>query len=104
MTRKERVEFNKKTKKQIIIDLVNSLEWSEGTKYISQQDLRKFKLKATIEYGEKWTDIHYLKKVLTKIGYRVLIGSWCIYIEKSQVERTKPQIAIGESIDSKDGT
>lgn len=77
------------TKKATILKMFNDKEWQEHhdpkykkVKYILREELSEINLHSTIEYGEKWTDIHYVQKILRAEGYKVLIGSWCIYVMK----------------------
>jgi len=70
-----------KTKKQKIIDIFNSKEWINNVKIITGEDFDNVGLSDCIEFGTKYNNIIYAKRILKKMGYNVNIGH-SMYINK----------------------
>lgn len=74
--------MNGKSKKQIIIDLFNSIEWLPcndikdylRTKIITSDDFIAAGLYGDIENAKQHCDVIYARRILQKMGYRVIIG------------------------------
>lgn len=68
------------TKKDKIIKLFNDAEWVDGIggirwKIISYDDFSKAGFAPSWEYGEKYNDVIYAKRIIEKLGYSVTIGT-----------------------------
>ena len=62
------------TKKSKIIKMFNSKEFQNGWKCFTKEDFYNFDLSGTVEYGEKYSDVEYAKRVIKKMGYAVTVG------------------------------
>jgi len=71
------------TKKDKILKIFNSKKFNNGWKIFTYEDFFNEGLAPTIEYGQSYCDVIYAKRILQKMGYRVLIGS-CFYIEEKK--------------------
>ena len=80
------------TKKDKILKLFNSMEWfnspsGEKVKTITYDDFRSIDLNPTIEYCESYCDIIYARRVIQKLGHKVLIGTgFHVYKAKQKEE------------------
>lgn len=69
------------TKKQKILELFNSIEWcqrptGEWCKSISKNDFESVGLYGDVENSQQHCDILYARKIIQKLGHRVIIGGW----------------------------
>ena len=78
----------KTKKKQRVLDMFNAKEWhtslgGEIVKFFTYQDFIDADFAPTIEYGQKYCDVIYAKRVIQELGHRVLISSgFFIYKDK----------------------
>jgi hypothetical protein len=68
-----------KSKKAIILDLFKNAEWLEShnsrrVKILNYECFRDAGLSPTWEYGEKYCDVIYAKRVIESLGHKVLIA------------------------------
>lgn len=67
------------TKKEKILKLFEDADWLDiaGTwvKIIGYDDFLGIGLNQTIEYGEKYCDVIYARRIIQSMGYRVLIAT-----------------------------
>lgn len=68
------------TKKDKILTMFNNLDWISNPsgmriKVITTVDIEKIDLSPSWEYGEQYNDVIYIKRVLQKLGYTVLVGN-----------------------------
>jgi len=83
----------KKSKKQIIIDLFNSIEWSQSAsgqdvKMITGDIFDSVGLYHAIENPSQHCDVLYARKIIQEMGHRVLIGM-CFHIYKDRYVKRK---------------
>jgi len=67
------------TKKQKILNLFNETEWDKGhegrrTKIITKDDFTRHGLYGDIENSQQHCDVLYARKIIQKLGHRVIIG------------------------------
>ena len=67
------------SKKQKIIDLFNSIEWSKHpsdkmVKIISKDDFESIGLYGDVENSQQHCDVLYARRIIQKLGHRVIIG------------------------------
>lgn len=74
------------TKKQKILNKLSEKTWFRGMTQFIMSDFEQMGFATTVEYGEKYGDIIYTRRVLQKAGYKVLLGSYslCIYSKESE--------------------
>lgn len=76
------------SKKDVILKMFNDSEWVIQTtfrfKTITYDDFMKNGLSPTIEYGEKYCDVIYAKRIFKSMGFSVSIGT-NIYINDLNV-------------------
>ena len=87
-TPKTETPLHRVTKKAKILSRLNeNIVIDDGTKrfkILSKNDFRDMGLGSTIEYGERYCDIIYAQQLLRKLGYRVLLGSMCMYVHETE--------------------
>lgn len=59
--------------------MFNDADWltspsGDRTKTLHYEDFFKNGLQPTLEYGEKYSDVVYAKRILQGMGYKVLVG------------------------------
>lgn len=62
------------TKKQKILKLLAEKTWHNNSTWFSKEDFERMRFDSSYEYGDKYNDIIYTKRVLQKEGYRTLVG------------------------------
>lgn len=74
------------TKKQKILDLFEATEWIEGhdddrrrTKIITKADFESVGLYGDIENNQQHCDVIYARKIIQKLGHRVIVGG-CLFV------------------------
>lgn len=85
------------TKKQKIIALFNCVEWIESpsgetTKIITYEHFRNAGLRSTIEYGEKYSDVVYARRIIQSMGHRVIVGT-AFNVWKDKLKQVTPHNA-----------
>ena len=78
------------SKKDIILKLFYSIEWYDNgdglTKIIGEPDFSSVGLYGFIENNSQFCDVIYAKRIIQKLGHRVLIGSVMhIYKDKAKL-------------------
>lgn len=82
------------TKKDKILKIFNDADWLESpsgqrVKTLGYYDFLNAGLNQTIEYGETYCDVIYARKILTKMGYKVLVGMSFHVYEKNSNQNSK---------------
>lgn len=73
------------SKKDKILEMFNSIEWQKTaqgySKIFTNESFRSRGLCGTVEYGEKYCDVIYARRIFQKMGFKVGIGM-AFYITK----------------------
>ena len=69
------------TKKDKILLIFSEKNWHDGVKILTYEDFQSEGLCPTMEYGEKYNDIIYARRIFQQMGYSVSIGS-AMYIRQ----------------------
>jgi hypothetical protein len=70
------------SKRAKILEMFNSKDWVDNTKYFNSDDFHSRGLDSTIEFAFKWNDVKYARKIFRELGYKVLIGH-CMYVRRT---------------------
>ena len=73
------------TKKSKILKLFYAAHWNDSPsgrfKTITGSDFHDAGLCFSLEFGAKWSDIHYARRIVQELGYKVGIG-YCFYVNE----------------------
>lgn len=68
------------TKKEKILNKLSEKQWYKGATTLTYEDFKDMNMCPTIEYGERYCDVIYARRIIQKEGYKVLLGSFCLYV------------------------
>lgn len=79
------------SKKELILKMFDSCDWiktddGKETKYIKPTDFDKFGLNARLEYGQYYGDSVYVKRIIQKMGHKVILGGTVLYVIKDALK------------------
>jgi len=67
-------------KKQKILKQLEGKTWHNGSTTFTKDDFIAIDLDSSYELGETYNDVIYTRRILQKEGYKVLMGTYGLYL------------------------